>query len=118
VNPPARGLDVIPILLEADWGLIQLPADVYPREVAGLLLEQVAEQTEEFHRHGYDVVVIGRRAGLDEALASAGVPHLERINPSSARALQSFLRRRPPPRAAASPKRKARSQARAAVKNA
>jgi hypothetical protein len=117
VNPPARGLDVIPILLEADWGLIQLPADVYPREVAGLLLEQVAEQTEEFHRHGYDVVVIGRRVGLQEALKGVGLPQLDQINPIDARALRSFLRERPRPRAAASPKRKGRSQARAAVKN-
>lgn len=102
LNPPPRGLDVIPILLEGDWGVIQLPADVYPREVAVLLLEQVAEQTEEFHRHGYDVVVIGSRAGLEEALAAVGLTKLERIKPTSARSLESFLRKRPPPRAATS----------------
>ena len=114
LNPPARGLDVIPILLEADWGVIQLPADVYPRAVAGALLEQVAEQTEEFHRHGYDVVVIGRRAGLKEALAAAGVPRLDQLDPVNARALRSFLLGRPSPRAGRARKRTAR----AAVKGA
>jgi hypothetical protein len=109
LNPPPRGLDVIPILLEADWGVVQLPADAYPREVAGPLLEQVAEQTEEFHRHGYDVVVIGRRTGLKAALAAAGVPALDQLDPVSAGALQAFLRGRPVPRAGRASKRKTRA---------
>jgi hypothetical protein len=107
LNPPPRGLDVIPILLEAGWGVVQLPADVYPPEVALPLLEQVAEQAEEFHRRGYDVVVIGRRAGLDEALARAGLPLFDHVDPASARTLQAFLRKRPQPTIAS--KRKARS---------
>jgi hypothetical protein len=114
LNPPARGLDVIPILLEAGWGVIQLPADVYPREVAGPLLEQVAEETEEFHRRGYDVVVIGRRAGLIEALAAAGVPRLDQLDAVNAGALQAFLHGRPSPQAARAPKRKARATAKQA----
>jgi len=114
LNPPPRGLDVIPILVEAEWGVIQLPADVYPREVAGPLLEQVAEQTEEFHRHGYDVVVIGRRTGLKEALADAGVPRLDQLEPVSAGALRAFLHGRPSPRAGKAPKRKARVTAKEA----
>jgi hypothetical protein len=105
LNPSARGIDVIPILLEAGWGVIQLPADFYPRVVAAPLLEQVAEQTEEFHRHGYDVVVIGRRTGLQKALADAGLPELDQIDPLNARALQGFLFKRPPPRAGRAPKR-------------
>lgn len=109
LNPRPRGLDVIPILLEAGWGVIQLPADVYPREVAAPLLEQVAEQTEEFHRHGYDVVVIGRRTGLIAALAAAGVPRLDQIEPVSARALQAFLRGRPSPTAERATKRMTRA---------
>jgi hypothetical protein len=109
LNPPRRGLDVIPILLEADWGVVQLPADVYPRKVAGPLLEQVAEQTEEFHRHGYDVVVIGRRTGLKAALAAAGVPRLDQLEPVSAGALQAFLRGRPSPTAKRASKRKTRA---------
>jgi hypothetical protein len=99
LNPTARGLDVMPILLEAGWGVIQLPADAYPREVAAPLLEQVAEQTEEFHRRGYDVVVIGRRSGLKEALAAFKVPPLNRLDPVTAGALRAFLHGRPAPRA-------------------
>jgi hypothetical protein len=103
---------VIPTLLAAGWGVIQLPADDYPSEVARPLLDQVAEQAEEFHRRGYDVVVIGRRAGLDEALATAGLPQFDRVHPTTARALQAFLRKRQPP-TIASPKRKARSPVKA-----
>jgi hypothetical protein len=109
LNPPPRGLDVIPVLLEADWGVIQLPADAYPRDVAAPLLAQVAEQTEEFHRHGYDVVVIGRRAGLKVALAAAGVPRIDQLDPVNAKTLHAFLRKRPPPRAGRAPKRLARA---------
>jgi hypothetical protein len=101
LNPPPRGLDVIPILLEAEWGVIQLPADDYSPEVARPVLEQVAEQVEEFHRHGYDVIVIGRRAGLDKALADVGLPKFDRIDPATPRALQAFLRKRPQPKVAA-----------------
>jgi hypothetical protein len=101
LNPPRRGLDVIPILLEAGWGVIQLPAEDYPPEVALALLEQVAEQAEEFHRRGYDIVVIGGRAGLNEALARVGVPQVDRVDPVTARALQTFLRKRPIPKIAA-----------------
>lgn len=100
VNPPRGGLDGIAVLLEADWGAIQLPADRYPAEVVRPLLEQVAEQTEEFHRRGYDIVVIGGHPGLDEALASVGVPSPDRIEPANADELRDFLHRRPLPRAA------------------
>ena len=109
LNPPPRGLDVIPILLEAEWGVIQLPADEYPPEVARPLLEQVAEQAEEFHRRGYDVVVIGARAGLDEALAAARLPRFDRVDPRTARALQTFLLKRPAPKAA-TPVRRGRAR--------
>src|SRR5207245_1491466 len=47
------GVDVLATLLQEDWGAIQLPAADYPGAVAGPLLEQVAEQTDEFARHGY-----------------------------------------------------------------
>lgn len=111
LNPPAGRLDAVPILLEADWGAIQLPANDYPSPVAEPLLEQVAEQVEEFHRRGYDTVLIGRRDGLDEALAAVGVPHLDRIEPAGPAALRAFLRKRPPPVAAASPRRTKRAPA-------
>jgi len=107
LNPPEGKLDAVPILLQAEWGAIQLPADDYPSAVANPLLEQVAEQVEEFCRRGYDAVVIGRRDGLDEALAAAGVPRLDRIDPASARALQAFLNRRPAPAARSSRRRTA-----------
>ena len=100
LNPPPRGLDVIPILLEAQWGVIQLPADDYPPAVSRPLLEQVAEQAEEFHRHGYDIVIIGRRSGMDKALAAVGLPNFDRVDPASARALHAFLRKRPQPKVA------------------
>jgi hypothetical protein len=105
LNPPRGKLDAVPILLEADWGAIQLPPDDYPSGVAGPLLEQVAEQVEEFHRRGYDAVVIGWREGLDEALEAAGVPHLDQIEPASALSLQSFLGKRPAPAARVSRRR-------------
>jgi hypothetical protein len=110
LNPPKGKLDAVPILLEADWGAIQLPSDDYPSAVAGPLLEQVAEQVEEFHRRGYDTVVIGRRKGLDEALKAVGVPKLDRIEPATAGALQSFLSKRPAPAAKTPHKRTSTSR--------
>ena len=97
----------MPILLEAGWGAIQLPANEYPTTVAGPLLEQVAEQVEEFHRRGYDTVLIGRSDGLGEALRAAGVPPLDQIEPTTASALKAFLMRPPPPAAKSSRKRAA-----------
>ncbi len=102
VNPPPGGLDAVAVLLDADWGAIQLPADRYPEEVATPLLEQVAEQAEEFHRRGYDIVVIGGHPGLDEALEFAGVRPPDRIDIATADELRDFLARRPLPRAAPS----------------
>ena len=100
INPSPGEVDAIAVLLEVDWGVIQLPTEHYPKEVAAPLLEQVAEQTEEFHRRGYDIVVIGGRAGLDDALASVGMPRPDRIDAETAEELRDFLRRRPLPRAA------------------
>ena len=97
LNPPPGGMDAVAVLIDADWGAIQLPADAYSDEVAGPLLEQVAEHAEEFHRRGYDLVVVGDRAGLDETLAAVGVPRPDRIQPKSADELRAFLDRRPRP---------------------
>jgi hypothetical protein len=72
VNPAPGGLDALAVLERAGWGVMALPADWYPDDVAAPLLEQVAEQVDEFARHGYDVVLIGARAGLDAALAKLG----------------------------------------------
>lgn len=91
VNPAGRGIDGLAALESAGWGVIQLPSRDYPDEVAGPLLELVAEQTEEFTRHGYTVAVIGRREGLDAALAAYGVSGLPSIVPRSSAALERFL---------------------------
>jgi hypothetical protein len=105
INPSPGEVDAIAVLLEVDWGVIQLPAEHYSKEVAAPLLEQVAEQTEEFHRRGYDLVVIGGHPGLDAALASVGVPRPDHIDAANARELRDFLRRRPlPPAASEAPR--------------
>ena len=71
VNPPPGGLDAVAVAAQTGWGVMQLPADDYPPEVAGPLLAEVAEQVEEFSRHGYGFVLVGERAGLAEALAES-----------------------------------------------
>src|SRR5215831_6352222 len=91
VNPEPGGLDGLAVLAAAGWGVMQLPDDAYPAEVARLLLAEVAEQVEEFSRHGYVFVLIGERAGLDEALAAVGVPVPPGITPASAAELGEFL---------------------------
>jgi hypothetical protein len=96
INPRNGGLDAMPVLLDHDWGVIQLPAARYPSDVARPLLELVAEQAEEFHRHGYDLVIIGSRPGLTRALTAVGIRRLDRIEPASAAELKAFLRKRLP----------------------
>ena len=99
VNPPSDGLDAVAVAAQTGWGVMQLPADDYPPEVAEPLLAEVAEQMEEFSRHGYAFVVVGERAGLAEALAKAGVPLPDGISPGTAAQLAEFLAGRPAPRA-------------------
>ncbi|MEO9175379.1 MAG: hypothetical protein ABI317_07670 [Gaiellales bacterium] len=85
------GVDVLGVIEQDGWGAIQLPAADYPDDVAGPLLEQVAEQTEEFARHGYTLVVVGGRAGLADALAGYGISGLPQIDPASEDELRGFL---------------------------
>ena len=99
VNPPPGGVDAIAIAEQTGWGVMQLPADDYPPEVAGPLLAEVAEQLEEFSRHGYAFVLVGERAGLPEALAQVGVPLPDSISPGTATHLAQFLDGRPAPHA-------------------
>jgi hypothetical protein len=99
VNPPPGGLDAVAVAAEKGWGVMQLPADDYSPEVAGPLLAEVAEQMEEFSRHGYAFVLVGERAGLPEALAQAGVPLPDQIRPETTGQLADFLVGRPAPRA-------------------
>ena len=97
VNPAPGGLDGLAVLAAAGWGVMQLPDDAYPAEVARLLLAEVAEQVEEFSRHGYLFVLVGERAGLGEALAGVGVGLPPRAAPASAAELSEFLATQPDP---------------------
>jgi hypothetical protein len=101
VNPGPGQFDGLTVLAAAGWGVMQLPDDAYPAEVAGPLLAEVAEQAEEFSRRGYALVLVGERDGLAEALARAGVTVPDRIAPASAAELSEFLARRPAPAATA-----------------
>jgi hypothetical protein len=96
VNPTAGGLDALEILRGQDWGVIQLPPGWYPAEVAAPLLEQIAEHVEEFARHGYELVLVGDRPGLEEALSRAGLGLPDGVQPRNAAELQAFLSTRPP----------------------
>jgi hypothetical protein len=92
VNPPPGGVDALAVLERAGWGVMALPADWYPDDVAAPLLEQVAEQVDEFARHGYDVVLIGERPGLEHALAKLGRPLPPSLaEPRDEAALEAFL---------------------------
>lgn len=97
VNPGPGGVDALGVLDAAGWGVVQLPAAWYDDDVAAPLLEQVAEMADEFIRHGYDVVVVGERAGLAEALGALGHPLPPALPaPRDAAAVQAFLASRPP----------------------
>lgn len=95
MNPPPGGLDALAVLAEAGWGVMQLPADDYPAQIAARVLTEVAEQAEEFSRHGYDFVLVGGHDGLAEALAAAGLGVPVQIVPSDAGELLGFLSARP-----------------------
>ena len=99
VNPPPGGIDGITAAAQAGWGVVQLPADDYPAPVAQRLLFEVAEQSEEFARHGYDIVLVGQREGLADALARVGLAVPDGIIPESPVALSELLDGRPSPQA-------------------
>jgi hypothetical protein len=87
----SAGVDVLGVLERNGWGVIQLPAAEYPDDVAEPLLEQVAEQTGEFAKHRYQLVVLGGRAGLAEALATYGIGELPQLDPQDEAGLEAFL---------------------------
>jgi hypothetical protein len=95
VNPEPGGLDALAVLADAGWGVIKLPPAWYEDDVAAPLLAQVAEEVDEFARHGYDVIRVGDRAGLDEALAALGVAAPDAVEPQDEAALHAFLAGRP-----------------------
>lgn len=103
VNPAPGGVDGVAAASRAGWGVMQLPPEDYPSEVAAALLREVAEQAEEFWRRGYDVVAVGDHVGLVEALAVLGMPPPDGIVPANSEELVAFLDGRPAPAAARSP---------------
>ncbi|MGN6681491.1 MAG: hypothetical protein ACTHKL_27300 [Streptosporangiaceae bacterium] len=100
VNPPPGGVDGIAAAAQAGWGVVQLPADDYPSQVAQRLLYEVAEQSQEFAKHGYDIVLVGQREGLTEALERVGLAEPDGIVPESPVQLREFFDSRPSPAAA------------------
>ena len=66
------------------------PVRGLPGRGGGPLLEQAAEQAEEFARHGYVLAIVGRRDGLAEALAGYGITALPAVEPESAEQLERF----------------------------
>jgi hypothetical protein len=111
VNPEPGGLDALAVCQIAGFGVMQLPATWYPDDVAAGWLEQVAEQLDEYLRHGYAVVLVTRardaagtrqRTAFAAALAAIGheLPP-EHESTGDADALEAFLRAQPVPAAGA-----------------
>jgi len=97
VNPEPGQVDGLAVLAATGWGVMQLPDDGYPAEVARPLLAEVAEQVEEFSRRGYGFILVGERDGLAEALALVGVAVPDRVVPASEAELREFLGVQPVP---------------------
>ena len=97
VNPPPGGVDGLAVLDEAGWGVMQLPAADYPAGMTGRILADIAEQVLEFHRHGYDIVLVGEHAGLAGALADVAVPFPAGISPGHRCRTPPFPRRQASP---------------------
>jgi hypothetical protein len=111
VNPEPGGLDALAVCERAGFGVMQLPAAWYPDEVAAGWIEQVAEQLDEYLRHGYAVVLVThagdadaprQRTALAAALAAIGheLPP-EHESDGDVDALEEFLRAQPVPGASA-----------------
>jgi hypothetical protein len=101
VNAAPGGVDGVAAAEETGWGVLQLPPDDYPAGLVKLLLVEVAEQAEEFSRHGYDLVLVGRCDGLANALAQVGLALPDSSTPLTTAELVDFLAARPLPRAVA-----------------
>lgn len=97
VNPEPGGADGLAAAAKAGWGVMQLPPADYPAEIAARLLAEVAEQAEEFNRHGYDLVLVGESTGLGEALAAVGLAVPDQIIPTGTEDILDFLAARPAP---------------------
>jgi|SRR5579862_6629218 len=93
------GLDLLKVLERAGWGVIVLPPEWYPAEVATELLVQFAEHIQEFARHGYDVVCVGSCERLSAPLRQLGVEMPDSVTPGPGKELSRFLAGRPTPAA-------------------
>jgi hypothetical protein len=91
VNSPPERLDALAVLERAGWGAIVLPPSWYPDDVAAELLDHVAEQVEEFARHGYELVCVGLCPALEDALARVGLDMPDILAPAGAAELVSLL---------------------------
>lgn len=91
VNPAPGDVDGVAAAAQAGWGVLQLPPQDYPDELVTRLLFEVAEQVEEFSRHGYDLVLVGGNDGLAEALAAVGLSLPDSITPRTTAELARFL---------------------------
>lgn len=99
VNPQPGEADGVAAAAEAGWGVMQLPPADYPADIVTRLLAEVADQAEEFSRHGYDLVLVGEVAGLGEALASAGLAVPDQVIPARTADIANFLASRSAPAA-------------------
>jgi hypothetical protein len=101
VNAAPGGVDGVAAAAQAGWGVLQLPPDDYPAELIKRLMFEVAEQAEEFSRHGYDLVLVGSCDGLALALADTGLTVPDSCAPGTTAELLDFLSARPLPRGVA-----------------
>jgi hypothetical protein len=97
VNPGPGGIDGLSVLEREGWGAVPLPPDSCPNEVATEILEHIGDEVEEFFRNRYDLVLIGSRGGIEDALMARNVSALPTIRPTSTEEIRSFLRGRPSP---------------------
>ena len=70
LNDPAAA-DDLDALVAADWGLMQLPATDLAGDVRMELLALLAEQVDEYQRHGYEVVAHPSAGAADLAAVEA-----------------------------------------------
>src|SRR5260370_38568349 len=92
---------------------MQLPDRGYPAEMTGRIRADIAEQVQEFRRHGYDIVLVGQGGGITAALADVGVPAPDQVIPANPAELRPFPGPRPEPRALPPGGRPARAAGRA-----
>ena len=97
VNPGPGGLDGLSVLEGEGWGAVPLPPDSYPNDVATEILEHIGDEVEEFVRNRYDLVLIGSRAGIEDALRARNISAVPTIRPTSMEEIRAFLTGRPAP---------------------